>query len=248
MPPDIFHLSDRCVVRVSGEDAENFLQNVITNDIRHAAKGKLVYACLLMPQGFYLHDFFIAKEDDGFLLDCEAARVDDLLRRFVIFKLRAKVNFEKAGGNLYAGEGLEDPRLPTLPRRRYTSQSREALPVSGYHDICIDQGVPCGSLAIRPERDTMADVNLDLLNAVAWDKGCFIGQEVAARMHNKQIAKRRLYIGTGENLKPGDKLGEVGEVRQTSTDNKKALVQVKLANISAAPAGILLNPPQYIKT
>src|SRR5437588_270074 len=83
MPPEFTaHLSDRRLLRVTGEDANPFLQNIITNDMRHVAEGSLVYACLLTPQGQYLHDFFILPDGtQGYYLDCEAARIDDLLRR-----------------------------------------------------------------------------------------------------------------------------------------------------------------------
>lgn len=232
------HLSDRCLVRVAGDDARDFLQNVITNDMKHAGAGKLVYSCLLMPQGFVLHEFFIGQDDAGYFLDCETARVDDLLRRFAVFKLRAKVSFARMAGNVYASDdGIADPRLATLPQRLYSPETIEAEPVAAYHDICIRQTIPCGSLAIT-ERDTMADVNLDLLNAVAWDKGCFIGQEVAARMYNLSKAKRRIVtITSATPIAAGAKVfadgKDMGEVRQVSSDGLSALAQLKVAVLAA---------------
>lgn len=234
------HLSDRCLVRVAGDDARDFLQNVITNDMKHAATGRLVYSCLLMPQGFVLHDFFIGQDDAGYFLDCETARVDDLLRRFAIFKLRAKVNFSRMAGNVYAGTGgIADPRLATLPPRLYAAETMQAAPVTVYHDICIRQTIPCGSLAIT-ERDTMADVNLDLLNAVAWDKGCFIGQEVAARMYNLSKAKRRIVtINSATPVAAGMKVfadgKDMGEVRQISSDGMSGLALLKVAVLAENP-------------
>lgn len=234
------HLSDRCLVRVAGDDARDFLQNVITNDMKHAGAGKLLYSCLLMPQGFFLHDFFIGQDDGGYFLDCETARVDDLLRRFAIFKLRAKVNFSRMDGNVYANAGgIADPRLASLPPRFYSAETVPAAPVADYHDICIGLTIPCGSLAIT-ERDTMADVNLDLLNAVAWDKGCFIGQEVAARMYNLSKAKRRIVTIRSETpIAMGTKVlaegKDMGEIRQVSSDGLAALAQLKVAVLAANP-------------
>lgn len=234
------HLSDRCLVRVAGDDARDFLQNVITNDMKNSGAGKLVYSCLLMPQGFFLHDFFIGQDDAGYFLDCETARVDDLLRRFAVFKLRAKVTFARMDGNVYAaGDGIADPRLATLPPRLYRPETIVAEPVAIYHDICIRQTVPCGSLAMT-ERDTMADVNLDHLNAVAWDKGCFIGQEVAARMYNLSKAKRRIVTVTAETpIASGAKVfadgKDMGEVRQISSNGLSALAQLKVAVLAENP-------------
>lgn len=234
------HLSDRCLVRVAGDDARDFLQNVITNDMKNAGPGRLVYSCLLMPQGFFLHDFFIGQDDTGYFLDCEAARVDDLLRRFTIFKLRAKVSFARMDGNVYAGgEGIADPRLAALPSRLYAQETMASEPVAAYHDICIRETVPCGSLAMT-ERDTMADVNLDRLNAVAWDKGCFIGQEVAARMYNLSKAKRRVVtVTSAKPIAAGAKVfadgKDMGEVRQISSDGLSALAQLKVAVLAENP-------------
>ncbi len=237
---DKIHLSDRCMVRVAGDDARDFLQNVITNDMKHAGQGKLVYSCLLMPQGFVLHEFFIGQDDGGYFLDCETARVDDLLRRFAVFKLRAKVAFARMDCNVYASaDGIADPRLAALPPRLYSQETFDAEPVAGYHDICIRETVPCGSLAVT-ERDTMADVNLDLLNAVAWDKGCFIGQEVAARMYNLSKAKRRIVTITAATpIAAGAKVfadgKDMGEVRQVSSNGLSALAQLKVAVLAANP-------------
>lgn len=255
-------LSDRCLLRVSGPDAADFLQNVITNDMSRAGPGKILYACLLTPQGQYLHDFFILCDGEDFLLDCEAARVDDLLRRFSIFKLRAKVSFSKieTGSYIYAGgESLLDPRLASLGGRLYAAhRMSDVQPVSAYYDRCIHLGIPCGSLAMTA-RDTMADVNLDLLDAVAWDKGCFIGQEVAARMHHRNLAKKRLLVVRGQDLKAGEKLlgggRDAGEIRHVGSTGTEALAQIRLSAFAdnAPPlttpegAAITVTKPAYLK-
>lgn len=240
LPDSLVHLSDRAVLRIAGADATIFLQNVITNDMSRLDAGGMLYACLLSPQGQYLHDFFIshAADGNGYYLDCEAAKMDDLLRRFTMFRLRSKVTFENisAGMHVYAagqGQGLPDPRQATIGSRIYSADtSATALPPEKYHDFCIDFIVPSGSLAIRPQ-DTMSDVNLDHLNAVAWDKGCFIGQEVAARMYHLGKAKKRLYKIQGEGLVGGDAILQngrpVGDIRQVSSNGKTALAQLKIA-------------------
>ena len=231
LPEKRIHLSDRAVLRISGVDAKNFLQNIITNDMEKMT-------CLLSPQGQYLHDFFIVQHEDHYLLDVDATGLDDLLRRLTIFKLRAKVVFENITGqyNVFAvgaGEGLPDPRLTTLGARLYTQENADgALLVGQYHDFCIDFVIPCGSHAMTT-RDTMADVNLDRLNAVAWDKGCFIGQEVAARMYHRGLEKKRLFRVDGPDLVAGEKLlqngREVGEVRHVNRAGTRAVAQIKLA-------------------
>ena len=262
LPEKAVHLSDRALLRIYGPEAKAFLQNVITNDM-DKIEGGILYACLLTPQGQYLHDFFILAREDYYLLDVEAAGLDDLLRRFTMFKLRAKVNFEKMNAHyqVYAvgkGEGAADPRLPDLGDRLYiTDRIEHALPVEHYFDFCIDLVVPCGTETIST-RDTLADVNLDHLNAVAWDKGCFIGQEVAARMHHRGLAKKRLFRIDGPELAPGQKLlqngREVGEIRQIARSGTRALAQIKLTAATHALLPVLtekghrlvLTPAKYL--
>ncbi len=87
-------LVDRCVLKISGEEARDFLQGLVSNDLARVSPFKAIYAALLTPQGKYLHDFFIAELNVSFYLDCEAVRIDDLIKRLRMFKLRAKVELE----------------------------------------------------------------------------------------------------------------------------------------------------------
>ena len=91
---DAFFLwpEDRGLIRIDGADARPFLQGIVSNDVNKVSSARAIYAALLTPQGKYLHDFFIAELDDALMLDCEAARRDDLLRRLSRFKLRSKVS------------------------------------------------------------------------------------------------------------------------------------------------------------
>jgi folate-binding protein YgfZ len=83
---------DRALIRIEGADARAFLQGIVSNDVNKVSPARAVYAALLTPQGKYLHDFFIAELEGALVLDCEAARRDDLLRRLTRFKLRSKVS------------------------------------------------------------------------------------------------------------------------------------------------------------
>lgn len=91
---DAFFLwpEDRGLIRIDGADARPFLQGIVSNDVDKVSSARAIYAALLTPQGKYLHDFFVAELDGALMLDCEAARRDDLLRRLTRFKLRSKVS------------------------------------------------------------------------------------------------------------------------------------------------------------
>jgi folate-binding protein YgfZ len=244
-------LNDRRLLKVTGEDAFDFLQNIITNDMSLLTAQRMIYACLLSPQGQWLHDFFVIPLEDGFVLDVESGGYDDLFRRLTMFKLRAKVVLQADDETrvyaaaetapVPAGEGIRpyaDPRLSALGRRVYARQAVAAAngSLADYEDFCLSLGVPAGRKTIAAGRDVMADVNLDLLHAVAWDKGCFIGQEVAARMHHRNLSKKRLFVLTGDGLEPGAVLHhdavEAGQIRQVSQDGKQALAVVKIAVLS----------------
>jgi folate-binding protein YgfZ len=84
-------LAERAVIEVAGQDRASFLQGLISNDVTKIAADRALYAALLTAQGKYLHDFFIAARGEVFLIDAEAARLADLLRRLSLYKLRAKV-------------------------------------------------------------------------------------------------------------------------------------------------------------
>jgi len=133
---------ERGILEIAGPDRREFLQGLITNDVTKLAPGRAIYAALLTPQGRYLHDFFLAEQGEIFLLDGEAARLADLLRRLIIYRLRSKVTLTNAserwrvfaafGNGALAGLGLAgegaaqeiaggvgyvDPRLAALGAR-----------------------------------------------------------------------------------------------------------------------------------
>ena len=84
-------LEDRGVVSVDGPEAGPFLQGLISNDIERVTDARSIYAALLTPQGKFLHDFFVLRRGEGYLLDCEGLRTVDLGRRLLAYRLRADV-------------------------------------------------------------------------------------------------------------------------------------------------------------
>ena len=105
-------LDDRGVVTVDGPEAGPFLQGLISNDIERVSEARCIYAALLTPQGKFLHDFFVLRQGDGYLLDCEGPRVGDLGGRLVAYRLRADVPLADATEDfrvvaLFGGEGAD---------------------------------------------------------------------------------------------------------------------------------------------
>ena len=187
-------LTDRAVVRLSGEDARGFLQGLVTNEV----SGELpVWAALLTPQGKCLFDFIIWDDGDDCLLDCEADAADDLVRRLSIYRLRRPIRIARdpalAVHWSLDGEGSPDPRLAALGRRWLASA---AEPASGWLEHRLRLGVCEG----RAELGDLLwlECNAVELNGVSFAKGCFIGQENTARMNWRQKVNRRLVVTEAE--------------------------------------------------
>jgi folate-binding protein YgfZ len=194
-------LTDRAVIRLSGEDARGFVQGLVTSDVT----GELpVWAGLLTPQGKCLFDFIIWADGDDLLLDCEADAADDLVKRLTIYRLRRPIRIERDASiavhwAIGGTDGVNDPRLPELGKR-WLAPAGE--PASGWLEHRLRLGVCEG-------RSELSDIlwlecNAAELNGVSFTKGCFVGQENTARMNWRQKINRRLVVcvgGGGERSK-----------------------------------------------
>ena len=88
---EVFILEDRGLLYINGEDAKNFLQNIVTNDVNKVSEKSSCFSALLTPQGKYLYDFIISQHKSGFFLDCEKENIEDLYKQLNLYKLRSKV-------------------------------------------------------------------------------------------------------------------------------------------------------------
>ncbi|VVT13990.1 putative global regulator [Sphingomonas sp. EC-HK361] len=186
-------LSDRAVVRLSGEDVRAFLQGLVTND----AEGMLpVWTALLTPQGKALFDFILWADGDDVLLDCEAEQADALVRRLSMYRLRRAITIardERIGVHWAreGGEGVPDPRLLALGYR-WIGEPGE--PVDGWREHRLSLGVPEGMAELGSGETLWLECNARELNGVSFAKGCYVGQENTARMHHRAKVNRRLVV------------------------------------------------------
>ena len=88
---NIYTLEDRGILYVHGKDTEEFLQNIISNNIKKVTDKFSIFSSLLTPQGKYLFDFLIIKHKNGFFLDCEKKQINDLFNKLNLYKLRSKI-------------------------------------------------------------------------------------------------------------------------------------------------------------
>ena len=85
-------LDDRGFIKINGDEAKSFLQNIVTNDIEKITDSLTLFSSIFTPQGKYLYEFFILKFEDGYLLECEKKVTSEIIKIFNFYKLRAKVN------------------------------------------------------------------------------------------------------------------------------------------------------------
>ena len=213
---------DRALIAVSGPDARAFLQGLISNDVNKAAPERAIYAALLTAQGKYLHDFFLAELDGRLLIEAEAARRDDLMRRLARFKLRSQVSIaaedglavalafgpgaaaalglaQEPGRAIRIGGGLAfvDPRLTEAGVRCWLPAAQARLPLpdapaGAYEALRLSLGLPDGSRDLEIEKSILLENGFEELNGVDWQKGCYVGQELTARTHYRALIKKRL--------------------------------------------------------
>jgi folate-binding protein YgfZ len=197
------HLTDRAVVAVSGPEASGFLQGLITNDTGELAEGSAMYAALLTPQGKIVFDFLVVSRDGAILLDTPASTADALVKRLTLYRLRSKVTIDRRD-NLAVLAGWDnaqlpdpsciDPRLPALGRRAIVARGaipQDAAGTDAWHAHRLDCGVPEGA-DFGQDKIFALDADLDELHAVSFEKGCYVGQELTARMKHRGTARKRL--------------------------------------------------------
>ena len=187
---------DRRIVRVTGKDALAFLQGLVSNDMLPLARGPgLIWTALLTPQGKYLADFFVANTGADLLLDLPEAMADSTLQRLTMYKLRADVQMvatdlpvSRGIGPLPAG-ALMDPRHPALGWRLYAPWTEEPV---DWDAIRVQNLIPESGVELIPNESYLLESGFERLNGVHFRKGCYVGQEVTARMKHKTELRKGL--------------------------------------------------------
>jgi len=185
--PQASTLTDRALIRLSGEDVRGFVDGLVTNtlDVLPA------YAALLTPQGKVIADFIVWKDGDDLLLDCDASAAEALERRLAMYRLRRAITIERdeALAVHWSPDGGDDPRLAALGRRWIAPPGEAA---SGWREHRLRLGVAEGAAELG---DLLwLECNADELNGVSFTKGCFVGQENTARMNWRGKVNRRLFV------------------------------------------------------
>jgi len=192
--PSLFFLPERSLISVHGPEAEDFLHDLVTADIRNLPEKVVRPSALLTPQGRILYDMLISRDEDGFLLECDLAGRDDLLRRLKLFRLRRKLDLETVGLAVHAstsGPGLKDERFAETVYRRYgESEDKTGGDNEGWKKFRWRRGVPEGGKELPSGQALPLEARFDLSHGISFEKGCYIGQEVTARTRYRGLVKR----------------------------------------------------------
>ncbi|MHA1127498.1 MAG: CAF17-like 4Fe-4S cluster assembly/insertion protein YgfZ [Alphaproteobacteria bacterium] len=190
--------SNRTVLRVAGADHKGFLEGLVSNAVAKVSEGP-VYAAILSPKGKYLFDFIMSVGKDSILLDVQADRAAALAQRLTMYRLRADVQITDTGLAVMQGfdvmpEGaFMDPRSDALGWRMYGDGCGiDELDKAAWDTLRVVHEIPETGIELLPDDTYILEVGFERLNGVDFRKGCYVGQEITARMKHKTELKKGL--------------------------------------------------------
>ncbi|MDA9289156.1 hypothetical protein N9Q07_01535, partial [Alphaproteobacteria bacterium] len=208
------YLKNRRVIKVSGSTGINFLNNILTSDMLKLKPNEIMPSALLTPQGRILFDLLLSIEQinktndfKSVFIECDASQVDDLFSRINMYNLRKEVNIEKTKHKVFVVDNIKNS-IARLEDKRFVNLSLGRI----YDDYILEEDlsnydchenlnwyelyrykncIPEGPKEIISGVSLPLEINLDLLEGISFEKGCFIGQEVNARIKWKGLVKKK---------------------------------------------------------
>jgi len=208
------YLKNRRILRISGPASIDFLNNILTSDMLKLKSNEIMPSALLTPQGRILFDLLLSIEQinktndfKSIFIECDVSQVDDLFSRINMYNLRKEVNIEKTKHKVFVIDNiknsiarLEDKRFVNLSLGRIYDDNILEEDLSNYdcHENLnwyelyrYKNCIPEGPKEIISGVSLPLETNLDLLEGISFEKGCFIGQEVNARIKWKGLVKKK---------------------------------------------------------
>ena len=251
-----FNLADSKFLSISGEDRGNFLQDLITNDIHKCDSTNSIYSCLLTPQGKFIADFFIIDHENSYLIETHKKFAEDLINKLKIYKLRAKVEINIVNdllslsiienNDLLQSEAdillFKDPRNDKLGNKIFVAKNKFKEiekkynliedNFEKYRELLIKNLIPFSSEDLIQDKSLLLENNFDKINAIDWEKGCYVGQEITARMKYRALLKKSIraveiisgHVNRGNQINFNQ--NKVGEI--ISSFNKLAIAMLKI--------------------
>ena len=243
-------MTDRTVLALTGPDRVDFLQGLVTNDVTRA-DGGIVYAALLTPQGKFLADFFVLGQPDRLLIDVATSHAPGLLQRLTMYRLRADVQIAETdivvsrGTGPAPGGALPDPRDPALGWRFYGTS--DVSDDTDWDALRVAHLVPETGTDLTPETYIL-EAGFERLHGVDFRKGCFVGQEIVARMKHKTTLRKGLArVSVAGTAQPGDEIASgdrpAGTVHSVAGDRAIAYLRFdRITDLHTTGARLTVEP------
>lgn len=242
----------RSVLSISGNDRFSFLQGLVTNDVNRLAEDNIQYTALLTPQGKLIATFFLVHRDNDILIDLPSVLAHTLTERLSLYKLRAAVEITETDHAVSRGTGeapvgaLADPRHAALGWRLYSSASGDDG--TDWDALRVAHLIPEWGRELGPE-SYILEMGFERLHGVDFRKGCYVGQEVTARMkHKTELRKGLARVSLSGTVSEGALITsegrEVGRIGTVSGDQALAYLRFDRAKgpLQADGSALSLDP------
>lgn len=207
-------MTQRTILSITGADRIEFLDGLITNSVKRAADG-IIYAALLTPQGKFIADFFVVGRPDELLVDVDTRIAPALFQRLSMYRLRADVKITECPLIVSRGTGeapdgaLADPRHPDMGWRLY--DDADVSDDTDWTALRVTHLIPETGIELTPETYIL-EANFEALHGVDFKKGCFVGQEIVARMkHKTELKKGIRRVQIRGDARTGDEITSNGK-------------------------------------
>ena len=272
----------RGIILIEGKDRFKFIQGIISNDIELLRKKPSIYSSLLTPQGKFQYDFFISNFKEKFFLECDISEQEELISKFMMFKLRLdvkvsinsdyniilskkKLNFsERNSSSIFS---FYDPRFDnsffsrTYADSNFLNEIKKQyveIDEKRYETLRLNYCIPDFSIDATKAKSLLLEMRFDELNGISWTKGCYMGQEITARMKHRNIVKKKIFkvlIDFRSDLKNEITLENETVGKLTSHNKKdgiafldtKALSNLNTKKFFSGDSKIIIQEPWWVK-
>ena len=254
-----FTNNDSRFINIAGDDRQDFLQGLITNDINLCDKNNPIYSCLLSPQGKFLADFFVIELDGRYLIEIHNQFFDNILQKLLLYKLKSKVIISENNSYLscvlFINKKIavpnhlisfQDPRNNNIGIRYILNTDNSSslkklgftpVDINYYKEILMKNLIPYSPDDLIVNKSLLLENNFQNINAISWDKGCYVGQEITARMKYRALLKKKIYtleiisgsIQVGEKITINDI--SIGEIISITNKFAIAMLKIDAANV-----------------
>ena len=271
----------RGIILIEGKDRFKFIQGIISNDIELLRKKPSIYSSLLTPQGKFQYDFFISNFKEKFYLECDISAQEELISKLMMFKLRSdvkvsinsdyniilskkKLNFSERNSssifsfydprfdNSFFSRTYADSNFLTEIKKKYVEINENR-----YETLRLNNCIPDFSIDATKAKSLLLEMRFDELNGISWTKGCYMGQEITARMKHRNIVKKKIFkvlIDFRSNLKNEITLENETVGKLTSHNKKdgiafldtKALSNLNTKSFFSGDSKIIIQEPWWV--